>query len=188
MPHCPPRTRSLPKLSSRTSRCNMPLSSGIIAVCGPTAGANDLIASSRSNALQLNNTTSNFSLSLSACTVGGLFSVASPLGLLITRPSRANSAARFSPFATRLLPFFPERADFKFKSPGAARLLVELPVGRRNRRRRHQQIGIIKRFLAPEFLPPFAHPRGVDAGIDDQMRDVNVLGSKLARYRLRHRA
>ena len=42
----------------------MPLSSGMIAVCGPTAGANDLIASSRSNALQLNSTTSNFSVEL----------------------------------------------------------------------------------------------------------------------------
>ena len=72
----------------------MPLSSGMIEVCGPTAGANDLIASSRSNALQLNSTTSNFSVSLSACTVGGFFSVTSPFGLLITRPAVASSAAR----------------------------------------------------------------------------------------------
>src|SRR6266481_5419659 len=72
----------------------MPLSSGTIAVCGPTAGAKDLIASSRSNALQLSSTTSNFSLNLSACTVGGFFSVASPIGLLMTRPASASSAAR----------------------------------------------------------------------------------------------
>ena len=72
----------------------MPLSSGMMAVCGPTAGANDAIASSRSNALQLSSTASNFSRSVSACTAGGFFSVASPSGLLITRPSPASSAAR----------------------------------------------------------------------------------------------
>ena len=75
----------------------MPLSSGMIAVFGPTAGANDLIASSRSKALQLSSTTSNFSLSLSACTVGGFFSVTSPAGLLITRPALASSACAFRP-------------------------------------------------------------------------------------------
>src|ERR1700720_4320891 len=72
----------------------MPLSSGIIAVCAPTAGANDRIASSRSKALQLKSTASNVSLSLSASTVGGFFNVTSPLGLLITRPASASSAAR----------------------------------------------------------------------------------------------
>ena len=36
----------------------------MIEVCGPTAGAKDLIASSRSNALQLNSTTSNVSVEL----------------------------------------------------------------------------------------------------------------------------
>src|SRR3982074_2690838 len=71
----------------------MPLSSGMIEVCGPTAGANDLIASSRSNALQLNNTTSNFLLRLSACTAGGFSSGTSPLGLLITRPPPAKNPA-----------------------------------------------------------------------------------------------
>ena len=73
----------------------MPLSSGMIEVFGPTAGAKDLMASSRSNALQLSSTTSNFSLSLSACTVGGFFSVTSPAGLLMTRPAEASSEARF---------------------------------------------------------------------------------------------
>src|ERR1700737_5095648 len=86
------------------------------------------------------------------------------------------------------LPLFPERTDFKLKGPGAARLLVKLPVRRRNRRRRHQQVRVIKRFLAPELFAALAHPRGVDAGIDDQMRDVNVLRAELARHRLRHRA
>ena len=67
----------------------------MIDVCGPTAGANDLMASSRSKALQLSSTTSNFSLSVSACTVGGFFSVTSPFGLLMTRPALASSDARF---------------------------------------------------------------------------------------------
>src|ERR1044072_6868167 len=67
----PPSTRSAPNFLSSTLRCSMPLSSGMMAVCGPTAGANDLIASSRSNALQLSSTTSNVSASLPACTVGG---------------------------------------------------------------------------------------------------------------------
>src|SRR5260370_40869437 len=72
----------------------MPLSNGMIEVLGPTAGAKDLIASARSNALQLNSTTSNFSESLSAWTVGGLFNVTSPEGLLMTRPLDASSDAR----------------------------------------------------------------------------------------------
>src|SRR5512140_673145 len=38
------------------------------------------------------------------------------------------------------LPLFPERADFQLKRPGAARLLVKLPVRGGNRRRRHQQV------------------------------------------------
>ena len=66
----------------------------MIAVFGPTAGAKDVMASARSNALQLSSTTSNFPVSLSACTVGGFFNVTSPLGLLITRPALASSEAR----------------------------------------------------------------------------------------------
>src|SRR6266403_4958816 len=88
----------------------------------------------------------------------------------------------------RGLPLFPERANFKLERPGAARLLVKLPVRGGDRGRRHQQIGIIMGFLAPQLLAALAHPCGVDAGIDDQMRDVDVLRSELARHRLRHRA
>src|ERR1700722_19906239 len=95
-------------------------------------------------------------------------------------------AIRYSPFAS--LPLFPERADFKLERPGAARLLVKLPVGGRDRRRRHQQIRIIERLLAPELLAALPYPCGVDAGIDNQMRDVDVLRPELARHRLRHRA
>src|SRR6266480_8081621 len=98
--------------------------------------------------------------------------------------------AESSPAMTneRGLPLFPERADFKLERPGAARLLVKLPVGGGDRRRGHQQIGIIKRLLAPHLLAALAHPCRVDAGIDDQMRDVDVFGSELARHRLRYRA
>src|SRR6202048_4883483 len=85
-------------------------------------------------------------------------------------------------------PLFPERADLQLKGPGAARLLVKLPVGRRDRRRRHQQVRIVERFLTPELLPSLAHPRGIDAGIDDQMRDMDILRPEFARHRLRHRS
>src|SRR6202011_206870 len=243
----PPSTRSRPNFWSSTSRCSMPLSSGMMDVCGPTAGANDFIASSRSNALQLNSTTSNLSSNLSACSAGGFFSVTSPFGLLMTRPAPASSAARrgrtrkvtswpacsirppkyppmapapttrtrivwfllllflrgewgeangeqrnsarHSPFAIRVfLPLLPERADFQFKCPGAARLLVQLAVRGRDRGRRHQQVRIVERFLAPKLFAPLAHPGSIDTGIDNQVRDVDVLLSQFARHRLRHRA
>src|SRR6266403_288223 len=100
------------------------------------------------------------------------------------------SMAGSSPTMTneRGLPLCSERADFKLERPGAAGLPVELPVRGGDRRRRHQQIGIIKRFPAPHLLAALAHPCRVDAGIDDQMRDMDVLGSELARPRLRPRA
>src|SRR5882672_11186170 len=88
----------------------------------------------------------------------------------------------------RALPLFTEGADFQLKGPGAAGLLVKLPIRGCDRRRRHQQIRIVERFLAPELLAAFAHPGGIDAGIDDQMGDVDVLRSEFARHRLRHRA
>src|SRR5215471_6411688 len=86
------------------------------------------------------------------------------------------------------LPLFSERADFKLERPGAARLLIKLPVSSRHRGWRHQQIGIIQRLLAPELLASLAHPRRVDAGVDNQMRHVDVLRAQLARHRLRDRA
>src|SRR5882757_9992509 len=95
---------------------------------------------------------------------------------------------RYSPFAIRLLPLLAERANLQLKRPGAARLLVELPVGRRDRGWRHQQIRIVEAYLAPQRFAALAHPGGIDAGIDDQMRDMDVFGAELARHRLRHRA
>src|SRR4029079_2531416 len=116
--------------------------------------------------------------------------------------SRANSEWRVAnreggfttpPFAIRhslfaFLPLLAEWSNLEFEGPGAARLLVKLPVGRRDGGRWHQQIRIIKRFLAPELLAALAHPGGVDAGIDDQMRDMDVFGPEFAGHRLRHGA
>jgi hypothetical protein len=87
-------TRSRPNVSSRRSRRFNPFSNGMIAVAAPTAGAKDLIASARSNALQLKSTPSNLSVSTSARTVRGFSKVKWPFGLLITKPAEANSAAR----------------------------------------------------------------------------------------------
>src|SRR5690349_6784607 len=75
---------------------------------------------------------------------------------------RSQFAIRHSPFA--LLPLFAERADFHFEGPGAFWLLIELPIGSRNRGRRHQQIRIVERLLAPELRAPLAHPSRVHAG------------------------
>src|SRR6266403_1545630 len=96
------------------------------------AGPNDLIASSRSKALQLSNTTSNFSLSLSACTVGGFFSVTSPLGLLMTRPASASSLARLGrtrkvtsrPASSSLPPKYPPIAP----APTTRMCIARLPL------------------------------------------------------------
>src|ERR1700745_2280055 len=85
-------------------------------------------------------------------------------------------------------PLLAEWPDLELKGPGAARLLVQLPVGGGDGSRRHQQIRIVERFLAPELFAALAHPGGVDAGIDDQMRDMDVLRPELARHRLRHGA
>src|SRR5271168_1745984 len=215
----------------------MPLSSGRMAVFGPTAGANDLTASSRSNALQLSSMRSKVLSSLSACTFGGAVSVTSPLGLLMTSPADASSAARrgrtrnvtsrpacsilppkyppiapapttrmrmmlfllfvasyfveghrecVTPDALIFLPLFAERAYLQFESPGAAWLLVKLPIGRGDGCGRHQQVRIVERFLAPELLATLAHPGGIDAGVDDQVGDMNIFGPEFARHRLRY--
>src|SRR4249920_420784 len=87
-----------------------------------------------------------------------------------------------------VLPFLPERANFKLEGPGAAWLLVKLPVRGGDRCRRHQQIRILKRLLAPELLPALAHPGRIDAGIDDQVRDMNVFWAEFPRHRLGHGA
>src|SRR5246127_65856 len=72
-------------------------------------------------------------------------------------------------------PLLAEGADFQFKGPGAPGLLVKLPIGFGDRRRRHQEIRVVERIRPQRFQSPLADPFGVDAGIDDEMRDVDVL-------------
>src|SRR3954447_431628 len=108
---------------------------------------------------------------------------------LFTKSVATNELAREKPATIALAsPFFAERPNFKLKSPGAARLLVELPVGGRDRGGRHQQIRVVERFIAPHLSAALPHPFGIDAGIDDQMRHMDVLGAQLAGHRLGHRA
>src|SRR5258708_23876238 len=100
----------------------------------------------------------------------------------------ASSLERLSSTATLPLPLLAEGTYFQFERPGAAWLLIELPVGLCDRRRRHQEIGIVE-CTRPEGLdPPLAHPFGIDAGVDDEMGDVDVLRAQLPRGRLCHRA
>src|SRR5882762_7137872 len=89
----------------------------------------------------------------------------------------ASSLERLNSTAALPLPFFAERADFQFEGPGALRLLIKLPVGFRDRGRRHQQVRIVECIRSQRFDPPLAYPFGVDAGIDDEMGDVNVFGA-----------
>src|SRR6516162_5057244 len=87
-------------------------------------------------------------------------------------------------------PFFRKRSDLALERPGVARLLINLPIGLGNRGRPHQpaRIEIGEGRIALALLDPLAHPRGVDAGVDDQMGDVDVLWTELACGGLRDRA
>src|ERR1700751_1621169 len=81
-------------------------------------------------------------------------------------------------------PLLAEGTDLEFERPGSLRLLVKLPVGLRDRGWRDQQIRIVESLLSPELLPAFPHPGRIDTGIDDEMRDMDVLGAQLTRHRL----
>src|SRR4029077_10538684 len=100
------------------------------------------------------------------------------------RPSSRNAASsleRLSSIADRLpSPLLAERADFQFERPGALRLLIEQPVVFRDGRRRHQKSGFVQRIRPERLDPPLAHPFGVDAGIDDEMGDMDALRTQLA--------
>ena len=68
---------------------------------------------------------------------------------------------------------------------GAARvawLLIQRPIGFRDRFRSHQLIGleVRERFFAAGGLDPLPHERRVDACVDNQVRDVNVPWTELA--------
>src|SRR5580692_6539990 len=71
---------------------------------------------------------------------------------------------------------------------GAVRLLVELPVGFGHGSGRHQEVGVIQRIRPESFDPPLTHPFGINAGVDDEMGGMDVLGPELARSRLRNGA
>src|SRR6185369_17278951 len=99
----------------------------------------------------------------------------------------ASSLERLSSTVTLPLPRLAERTNFQLERPGAARLLVELPIGLGDRRWRHQEIGIIERIRPQRLDSPLAHPLGVHAGVDDEMSDMDVLRSELTRRRLGYR-
>src|ERR1700722_7926930 len=84
-------------------------------------------------------------------------------------------------------PFLRKGPDLALERPGVARLLINLPIGLGNRFRLHQpsRIEIGEGRLPLSLLNPLAHPGGVDAGIDDQMGDMDALRAELARRTLR---
>src|ERR1700758_3933892 len=81
-------------------------------------------------------------------------------------------------------PLFAEGTDFELKGPAAPRLLVKLPIGFCDRRRRHQKVGVVERIRPQRFQPPLADPFRIDARIDDEMCDMDVLRPELQRRRL----
>src|SRR6266446_10309775 len=85
-------------------------------------------------------------------------------------------------------PFLCKGSDLALERPGVARLLINLPIGLGDRFRPHQppRIEIGEGRLALALLDPLAHPGGVDAGIDDQMGDVDALRAELACRTLRY--
>src|SRR5262249_51060938 len=74
--------------------------------------------------------------------------------------------------------------------PGAARLLIDLPIRLGNGCRRHQAVWIevIENGLSFALPNTLAYPRSVHARIDDQMGDVDVLWPQFTGCGLRHRA
>src|SRR2546423_11038592 len=96
----------------------------------------------------------------------------------------ASALERFNSTNRSPLPLLAERAYFQLERPGATRLLIELPIGFCDRRRRHQEIRVIEGPRPQCLDPPLTYPLGVDAGINDEMGHVNVLRSEFARGRL----
>ena len=89
------------------------------------------------------------------------------------------------------LPLLAEGTDFLFKRPGSAWLLIELPVGLGDRARTASgDWDPIRAQPGPLAArrPLLPHPFGVDAGVDHEMRDMDVLRPQFARHRLRHGA
>src|ERR1022692_1603678 len=96
----------------------------------------------------------------------------------------ASPLERFSSIATLPLPLLAEGSYFQLERPGAAWLLIEQPIGFRDRRWRHQEIRIVQRTRPQRLDPPLTDPFGVNTGVDDEMGNVDVLWTELARGRL----
>src|SRR5579862_9238825 len=84
-------------------------------------------------------------------------------------------------------PFLPKRANLLLKGPCVGWLLIQLPVRVRHRLGSHQAARrkTFQRSGAFLLADPIAYPLRIDSGINDQMRDVNVFWSELARCALR---
>src|SRR3546814_3600549 len=95
---------------------------------------------------------------------------------------------RLPPRATRTDTLFPDTTLFR-SGPGGLRLVEKIPIGVGDRVRRHQPVGIeiVERFAAFALRDDVAHEGGIDAGIDDEMRDMDLLRPQFARHRLRDR-
>src|SRR5215831_13601360 len=86
------------------------------------------------------------------------------------------------------LPLLAKGTDFHLERPRALRLLVKLPIGARDRCGRHQQIRVVERVCTKSLETTLPHPFGVNTGIDDEMRDVDILRPQFARHCLRDSA
>src|SRR5439155_18592337 len=69
------------------------------------------------------------------------------------------------------------RAEFDLPGPGAAVLAVEIEIALRDRRRLEHSVGTARVAALP-----------LDAAVDDEMGDMNVLWRELARHALRQAA
>src|SRR3546814_1463974 len=80
-------------------------------------------------------------------------------------------------YASSSLPDFPIWTDFLLEGPGGLRLVEKIPIGVGNRVRRHQPVGseLVERFAAFALRDDVAHEGGIDAGIDAEMRDMDLL-------------
>src|SRR4030088_3028620 len=98
-----------------------------------------------------------------------------------------NSLTAVAPLSSPLLA---EWVALMLESPGIARLLIELPVGFGDRGRAHQaiRIQILERLRSLAVHDQLPYPFGIDAGVDDEMGNMDVLGAEFARHRLRQRA
>src|SRR5439155_1660282 len=103
-------------------------------------------------------------------------------------PGQSTGASAPPDTRERESPALAVRAQVELERPRVARLVMEHPVGLADRRRVHQRVGRQRGEVAPGGLDALAHEGGVDARVDHEMRDVDVLGPELARHALRERS